>query len=148
MNTRFLRVLGTTDHVAHLRLFSMDFWLCTSLGRGEMRKNSQSFINHFFLDAITHIYKNSCQMVHGSVIPSFNDWCEIRGQSKKSVSWSRPYREVRFFAWCSACLKYHISSIFRCCKILTIFAVFCGKFWSEKFSFQNFPWKTAKTAKN
>jgi len=59
---------------------------------------------------------------------------QIRGKSKKSVSWSRPHREVRFFAWRSACLKYHISSIFKCCKILTIFAVFCGKFWSEKFS--------------
>ena len=41
---------------------------------------------------------------------------------------------MRFFAWCSACLKYHISSIFKCCKILTIFAVFHGKFWSETFS--------------
>ena len=29
----------------------------------------------------------------------------IRGYSKKSVSWSRPRREVRFFACCSACLK-------------------------------------------
>ena len=27
---------------------------------------------------------------------------QIRGYSKKSVSWSRPRREVRFFAWCSA----------------------------------------------
>ena len=53
---------------------------------------------------------------------------EIRGKSKKSVSWSKPRREMRFFAWCSACLKYHILSIFRCCKILTIFAVFYGKF--------------------
>ena len=48
--------MGTTDHVKHLRLFLTDFWLFTSLGRGEMRKNSQSFIKHFFLDAITHIY--------------------------------------------------------------------------------------------
>ena len=29
----------------------------------------------------------------------------ITGHSKKSVSLSRPRREVRFFAWCSACLK-------------------------------------------
>ena len=29
----------------------------------------------------------------------------ITGHSKKSVSWSRPHREVRFFAWCSAWLK-------------------------------------------
>ena len=29
----------------------------------------------------------------------------VTGHSKKSVSWSRPRREVRFFAWCSACLK-------------------------------------------
>ena len=58
----------------------------------------------------------------------------VRDQSKKSVSRSRPHREVRFFAWCSACLKYYILSIFRYCKILTIFAVFHGKFWSEIFS--------------
>ena len=32
---------------------------------------------------------------------------------KKTVSWSRPRREVRFFSWCSVCLKYHILSIFR-----------------------------------
>jgi len=59
---------------------------------------------------------------------------EIRGKSKKSVSWSRPRREVRFFGWCSACLKHHILSILSCCKILTIFAVFHGKFRSEIFS--------------
>ena len=58
---------------------------------------------------------------------------QVRGKSKKSVSWSRLCREVRFFAWCSACLKYQILYIFRCCKILTIFAVFHGKFWSENF---------------
>ena len=29
----------------------------------------------------------------------------IRGKSKKSVSWSRPHREVRVFTWCSACFN-------------------------------------------
>ena len=76
-----------------------------------------------FLDATTHLYKRSCP----SVRPV------LRGQSKKSVSWSRPHRKVRFFATCLACLKNHILSIFRRCKILTIFTAFYGKFWREIF---------------
>ena len=56
----------------------------------------------------------------------------IKGYSKKSVSLSRLRREVRFFAWCSACVIWHIWGIFRYCKFLTIFAEFCGNFWKTK----------------
>ena len=116
-----------------------------------------------FLDASSHLYMRVCpsvrryvrRYVRRSVGPSVRrsvgsshviferrkSWIlcmespqMIRGKSKKSAFWSRPLREVLFFAWCSACPKYHILSIFRCCKILTIFAVFHGKFWSEKIS--------------
>ena len=54
---------------------------------------------------------------------------------KKSVAfffepYSRPHREVRFFALCSACFKYLISDIFRNSKVLAIFAVF---YWVKVF---------------
>ena len=42
----------------------------------------------------------SCFSCH---VPS--SCCHVTGHSKKSVSWSRPRRGVRFFAWCSAYLK-------------------------------------------
>ena len=57
----------------------------------------------------------------------------LTGHSKKSVSWSRPRRKVRFLAWCSACLKKHIWSVFRHCKFLTIFAAFHGNFRKKNF---------------
>ena len=39
--------------------------------------------------------------------PSHHSLNDITGHSKKSVSRSRPRREVRFFAWCSARLTLH-----------------------------------------
>ena len=65
--------------------------------------------------AISHLYKR------------------IRGYSKKSVSWYRPRRDMRFFAWCSLCVKQHIWEVFRHSKFLTIFAVFHGNSRKKKF---------------
>ena len=63
----------------------------------------------------------------GSETLSFpaTDWrMAIWGGPKKSKSCSRPAREVRCLAWCSACLKKHIYSDIRHCKILTFFVVY------------------------
>ena len=54
----------------------------------------------------------------------------IWGGPKKSKLCSRPAREVRFLAWCSACLKKHIYNDFRHCKILTFFVVYFET-WTE-----------------
>ena len=61
IDKEFPRVLGTIDHVTHLRLSSSEFWPYTNLGQGEMRID---FFTCFFLDTTTHFYKRSCPSVH------------------------------------------------------------------------------------
>ena len=68
---------------------------------------------------------------NASISPSAMLWYRV--DQKKSKSCSRPAREVRFLAWSSGCLKQHIYSDIRHCKILTFFAVFHGDFWSINF---------------
>ena len=70
-----------------------------------------------------------CLLVYSFVLIIWLIW----GGPKKSKFCSRPARDVRFLAECSACLKQHIYSDFWHCKILTLFAVFHGDFWSINF---------------
>ena len=67
IDKEFLRVLGTIDHVTHLRLFSNEFWPCTNLGQGEMRID---FFTCFFLDATTQVHISIRGRVRPSVRPS------------------------------------------------------------------------------
>ena len=64
IDKEFLRVLGTIDHVTHLRLFSNEFWPCTNLD--EMR---MTFLLASFLDGTTQLFKRSCPSVRPSVWP-------------------------------------------------------------------------------
>ena len=66
IDKEFLRVLGTIDHVTHLRLFSNEFWPCTNLGQDEMR---MTFLLASFLDGTTQLFKRSCPSVRPSVRP-------------------------------------------------------------------------------
>ena len=69
-------------------------------------------------------YVRHCVYVRASALGKFAARLLIWGGPKKSKSCSRPAREVRFFAWYSACLKKHIYSDIRPCKILTFFVVY------------------------